>query len=393
MQYRKDRYGELISLLGYGCMRFTKNGNSIDLDKAERELMLAIKSGVNYLDTAYIYPGSEVAVGEILHRNHCREEIRLATKLPQYYIKSGVAIEKYFNEQLTRLQTDYIDYYLMHMLTDVAAWEKLKKLGIEDWITQKKKEGKIRNIGFSFHGNTEMFIQILDAYDWDFCQIQYNYMDEHTQAGRTGLQEAAKRGIPVIIMEPLRGGKLVDLLPEKAKKRIAEDPKKRTPAELAFRWLWEQPEVTCVLSGMNSEEMIRENVRIASEVQTGEFTEEDFALIEAVKKDIQDTLKVGCTGCGYCMPCPKGIDIPAAFRCYNHMYTEKKGAGRHEYLQTVCLRKDFRPVSACVECGKCESHCPQHLAIRQKLKEADGKLLPFYYKIGLKVVKKLGLFW
>ena len=149
MQYRKDRYGEPISLLGYGCMRFTKNGNSIDLDKAERELMLAIKSGVNYLDTAYIYPGSEVAVGEILHRNHCREEIRLATKLPQYYIKSGAAIEKYFNEQLTRLQTDYIDYYLMHMLTDVAAWEKLKKLGIEAWITQKKKEGKIRNIGFS----------------------------------------------------------------------------------------------------------------------------------------------------------------------------------------------------------------------------------------------------
>ena len=284
MQYRKDRYGEPISLLGYGCMRFTKNGNSIDLDKAERELMLAIKSGVNYLDTAYIYPGSEVAVGEILHRNHCREEIRLATKLPQYYIKSGAAIEKYFNEQLTRLQTDYIDYYLMHMLTDVAAWEKLKKLGIEAWITQKKKEGKIRNIGFSFHGNTEMFIQILDAYDWDFCQIQYNYMDEHTQAGRTGLQEAAKRGIPVIIMEPLRGGKLVDLLPEKAKKRIAEDPKKRTPAELAFRWLWEQPEVTCVLSGMNSEEMIRENVRIASEVQTGEFTEEDFCIDRGGKK-------------------------------------------------------------------------------------------------------------
>lgn len=169
----------------------------------------------------------------------------------------------------------------------------------------EKERGENSQYQVSFHGNTEMFIQILDAYDWDFCQIQYNYMDEHTQAGRTGLQEAAKRGIPVIIMEPLRGGKLVDLLPEKAKKRIAEDPKKRTPAELAFRWLWEQPEVTCVLSGMNSEEMIRENVRIASEVQTGEFTEKDFSLIEAVKKDIQDTLKVGCTGCGYCMPCPE----------------------------------------------------------------------------------------
>lgn len=355
--------------------------------------MEAIRSGVNYFDTAYVYGGSEAALGEILARNGVREQVYIATKLPHYLIKSKAGLEKCFQEQLKRLRTDHVDYYLMHMLNDVQTWQGLCVKGVDQWIREKQASGQIGSIGFSYHGNSANFKELLDAYDWDFCQIQYNYMDEHTQAGRAGLQEAAKRGIPVIIMEPLRGGKLVDLLPEKAKKRIAEDPKKRTPAELAFRWLWEQPEVTCVLSGMNSEEMIRENVRIASEVQTGEFTEEDFSLIEAVKKDIQDTLKVGCTGCGYCMPCPKGIDIPAAFRCYNHMYTEKKGAGRHEYLQTVCLRKDFRPVSACVGCGKCESHCPQHLAIRQKLKEADGKLLPFYYKIGLKVVKKLGLFW
>lgn len=393
MQYRNDRYGNKISLLGYGCMRFTKKGNAIDIDKAEKELMTAIRGGVNYLDTAYIYPGSEVAVGEILKRNHCREQVNIATKLPQYYIKSEGAIDRYFNEQLERLQTDYIDYYLMHMLTDVAAWDKLKELGIEQWIERKKQEGKIRNIGFSFHGNTEMFLQILDAYDWDFCQIQYNYMDEHTQAGRVGLQAAAKKGIPVIIMEPLRGGKLVDLLPEKAKQIIAEHPKKRTAAEWAFRWLWEQPEVTCVLSGMNSIDMVEENMRIASRVQVGEFTEEDFAMIEKVKQEIQDTLRVGCTACGYCMPCPKGIDIPATFRCYNHMYTEGRGPGRHEYLQTVCLQKDFGDVRRCVECGKCESHCPQHLAIRSKLKEADKELLPFYYRIGLKVVRKLRLFW
>lgn len=393
MQYRNDRYGNKISLLGYGCMRFTRKGNAIDIDKAEKELMTAIRGGVNYLDTAYIYSGSEVAVGEILKRNHCREQVNIATKLPQYYIKSEGAIDRYFNEQLERLQTDYIDYYLMHMLTDVAAWDKLKELGIEQWIKRKKQEGKIRNIGFSFHGNTEMFLQILDAYDWDFCQIQYNYMDEHTQAGRVGLQAAAKEGIPVIIMEPLRGGKLVDLLPEKAKQIIAEYPEKRTAAEWAFRWLWEQPEVTCVLSGMNSIDMVEENMRIASQVQVGEFSEEDFAMIEKVKQEIQDTLRVGCTACGYCMPCPKGIDIPATFRCYNHMYTEGRGPGRHEYLQTVCLQKDFGDVRRCVECGKCESHCPQHLAIRSKLKEADKELLPFYYRIGLKVVRKLRLFW
>ncbi len=390
MQYRNDRYGQPISLLGYGCMRFTKKGNSIDIDKAEREVMAAIRGGVNYLDTAYIYPGSEAAVGEILKRNGCREQVYIATKLPQYYIKSKGAIDRYFEEQLKRLGTDYIDYYLMHMLTDVTAWNKLKELGIEEWIAKKKREGSIRNLGFSFHGNTEMFLQILDAYDWDFCQIQYNYMDEHTQAGREGLRAAAARGIPVIIMEPLRGGKLVDLLPETAKKQIAGYPKKRTPAEWAFRWLWEQPEVTCVLSGMNSLDMVEENMRIADEVQEGEFTEEDLALIERIKQEIQNTLRVGCTGCGYCMPCPKGIDIPAVFRCYNHMYTEGRGSGRHEYLQTVCLQKDFADAGSCIECGRCEQHCPQHLEIRENLKEADDKLLPFYYKIGIKLIKKLG---
>lgn len=392
MQYRKNRQGEPISILGYGCMRFTKKGNSIDIDKAEKEVMAAIRGGVNYLDTAYIYPGSEVALGEILKRNHCREQVSIATKLPQYLIKSEAAMDKYFNEQLSRLQTDYVDYYLMHMLTDIAAWEKLCKLGIKEWIAKKKEEGKIKNLGFSFHGNTEMFLQILDAYDWDFCQIQYNYMDEHSQAGRKGLQAAAEKNIPVIIMEPLRGGKLVDLLPEKAKKLIADNERKRTPAEWAFRWLWNQPEVTCVLSGMNSLAMVEENVQIASSAEAGAFTKEDFALIEAVKQEINSNIKVGCTGCSYCMPCPKGVDIPTAFRCYNRMYTENKKAGRFEYAQIVALQKEMSDMGRCIECGKCESHCPQHIEIRRELKEARKHLLPWYYVVIIKIAR-LFKFW
>ena len=237
-----------------------------------------------------------------------------------------------------------------------------------------------------------MFLKILDAYDWDFCQIQYNYMDEHTQAGRRGLKAAAERGIPVIIMEPLRGGKLVELLPKTAKRKIAQDAKKRTPAELAFRWLWDQPEVTCVLSGMNSLEMVRENIRVASQVQAGELTEEDFALIQSVRDEIQKTMKVGCTGCGYCMPCPKGIDIPAAFRCYNRMYAEQKGSGRHEYLQVTAFQKEMSLPETCVKCGKCESRCPQHIKIRKELKRAEKALLPWYYKIGVKIIR-LFKFW
>lgn len=387
MQYRKNRNGESISVLGYGCMRFTKKMNSIDIDKAEKEVMAAIEAGVNYLDTAYIYPGSEAAVGEILERNHCRDKVNIATKLPQYMVKTKESLDKYFNEELNRLRTDHVDYYLMHMLTDVASWEKLKRLGIEEWISNKKAEGKIRNIGFSFHGNTEMFLQILNAYDWDFCQIQYNYMDETSQAGRKGLQAAAEKGIPVIIMEPLRGGKLVDLLPDKAKKLIAAHPKKRTPAEWAFRWLWNQPEVTCVLSGMNSLEMVQENVRVASEVQVGEFTDEDLAMIEQIKQEINHNIKVGCTGCGYCLPCPKGVDIPGTFRCYNEMYTEGKNVGRFEYLQVTGIRKEVSDASKCVECGKCEQHCPQHIEIRKNLKQARKELQPPVIRLVLKIVR------
>ena len=391
MNYRNDKHGEPISLLGYGCMRFTKKGGSIDLDKAEKELKLAIESGVNYLDTAYIYPGSEVALGQILERTGLRDKVNIATKLPGYMIKSTKSIEKHFQEQLSRLKTDHIDYYLMHMLTDLQSWDKLCELGIREWIQEKKESGAIRNIGFSFHGNTDRFLQILDAYDWEFCQIQYNYLDETTQAGVKGLHAAAEKGIPVIIMEPLRGGKLVNLLPEKAEELIKNDPKKRTPAELALRWLWNQPEVTCVLSGMNSTEMVEENCRIASEVEAGEFTEEDFELVAGIRDAIREITKVGCTACGYCMPCPKGVDIPAAFRYYNETMISGKRSARFEYAQVVGIRKEKSFPTQCVACGKCQSHCPQGIRIIDELKNANKALRPLPYRIGTSIARRFML--
>ena len=386
MQYRTDRQGCEISVLGYGCMRFTKKGVATDMEKTEKEILLAIERGINYFDTAYIYPGSEVALGQILAKNNLREKVHIATKLPQYLIRNEAAIEKYFNEQLERLQTDYIDYYLMHMLTDIDAWNTLKALGIEEWIKQKKSEGKINQIGFSYHGNSPMFLEILNAYDWDFCQIQYNYMDEVSQAGVKGLKAAAEKGIPVIIMEPLRGGKLVNI-PAQAKEFLNKSSRNWTPAELSLRWLWNQPEVTCVLSGMNSSEMIEENCNIASNAKADEFTSDDFALIEDIKKILKQKTRVNCTGCRYCMPCPKNVDIPAIFSAYNNMYTEAKISALADFVRTVGLRKESAFATQCIGCGKCENHCPQHIPIREKLKEADKKLRPWPIRIGMAAVR------
>lgn len=392
MQYRKDKKGNDISLLGYGCLRFTKKGTGIDLEKAEKEILEAIQSGVNYFDTAYVYGGSEAALGEILERNHCRDKVNIATKLPHYLIKSVEGAEKLFQEELRRLRTDHVEYYLMHMLSDIATWNRLVRLGIKDWIQEKLESGQIRNIGFSFHGSTPMFKQLVDAYDWDFCQIQYNYIDEFSQAGVEGLHYAYEKGIPVIIMEPLRGGRLVDLLPKSAKEIFANDPKGRTPAEMAFKWLYDQPEVTCVLSGMNDMDMVRQNVKTASEAFAGCLTDDDRKLIRCVKDEINRTVKVGCTGCGYCMPCPKGVDIPGTFRCYNAIYSEGKKSAKKDY-RFFAMKKHPTGASECIRCGKCETHCPQKIPIREELKHAAAELEGFQYKavkLGAKLFKLYG---
>ena len=388
LNYREDKYGNKLSILGFGCMRFPRKATGIDFEETEKEIVYAVENGINYFDTAYVYGGSESVLGEILEKNSLRDKIYVATKLPHYLIKSKKDLETKFNEQLKRLRTDHIDYYLMHMLTDVDTWGRLISLGILDWIEEKKSSGAIKQIGFSYHGNSEAFCALIDAYDWDFCQIQYNYMDENSQAGRRGLLYANSKGIPVIIMEPLRGGKLVTHLPEDAEKVFASHSVSHTPAQWAFRWLWNQPEVTVVLSGMNSMEMLEDNVNTASDASVGSLTEKDEDMLKSVVTAINAKMKVGCTGCGYCMPCPKNVDIPGTFAAYNRRFSEGKFWAYVDYFMCTALRTNSTSASNCVECGKCEKHCPQGIEIRKELKAARKELEGPIYRVAAKVAKR-----
>ena len=387
MQYRLDKHGNKISVLGFGCMRFTSKGTKLDFDKAESELLAAYNAGVNYFDTAYIYNGSEELLGKVLEKNNLRDKVFIATKLPQYLIKNQSDLDKYFNEELKRLRTDHVDFYLMHMLNDIKSWGRLKNLGILDWIKAKKDSGQIKQIGFSYHGNSDYFIKLIDDYDWDMCLVQYNYLDENSQAGKTGVEYAGSKGIPVNVMEPLRGGRLVNSLPDKAKKLFNNYKIKRDPAEWSFKWLWSQKEIMCVLSGMNSLEMVNLNTKYADTAKVGEYTEEDQALLEEVKKAINEKMKVPCTGCRYCMPCPRNVDIPGTFSAYNKVYSDGFFTGEKEYFMCTALRKDSTAASNCIECGKCEKHCPQGIEIRKELKNARKKVEGPIYKIISKLVK------
>ena len=387
MNYRLDKYGNALSILGYGCMRFPQKLGIIDMEETEKLIMAAIRGGVNYFDTAYIYPGSEAALGQILYNNGVREQVKIATKLPHYLMKSREKMDALFAEELKRLKTDYVDFYLMHMLTDDATWERLKALGIEQWIAEKKASGQIRQIGFSYHGGPETFCRLVDAYDWDFCQIQYNYMDEHTQAGRKGLQYAAAKGLPVIIMEPLRGGRLVNNLPQEAVKLFAGHPNGWTAAQWSLRWLWNQPEVTVVLSGMNSLKMIEENMQTASVAAAGDLTQPDQELLQKVVKELNAKIKVGCTGCGYCQPCPAGVDIPGVFAAYNRKYQDGTFRALKDYFMCTTLRTNATAASGCIGCGKCEQHCPQHIEIRKELKQVRKELEGPVYQVGRKAAK------
>ena len=385
MQYRVND----LSVLGFGCMRFPRKGAATDMKQTEQQIMHAIENGVNYFDTAYVYPGSEAALGKILEENGVRDKVNIATKLPHYLLKEAGDAQKYFEKELERLRTDHVDYYLMHMLPDVNVWKDLcENKHIDEWIDEKKKNGEIGKIGFSYHGGKESFKALLDVYPWEFSQIQYNYLDENSQAGREGLNYAAAKGIPVIIMEPLRGGRLATKLPKKAGNMIAKHDSRRSPAEWALKWLWDQPEVSVILSGMNSMEMLDENIRIANETEAFSMTDEEHEFINKVRDAINEKVKVGCTGCAYCMPCPAGVDIPGVFRCYETSYIDGFVTGMKEYIMCTTLRSNKSMASLCVGCGRCVSHCPQGIQIPDQLKNVKKRLEGNIYKIGAAILKK-----
>ena len=394
MLYRTQGKDTELSLLGYGCMRFSKKGGRIDQEKTERELARALELGVNYFDTAYIYPGCEEALGLFAAKNDNRSRMLIATKMPHYTCKTIDDYERIFNEQLERLKTDYIDYYLIHMLTSIDSWNRCVSMGVPEWIEQKKREGKIRRIGFSYHGGREDFKRICDAYDWEFTQIQLNYLDAGAQAGTEGLLYAASRGLPVIIMEPLRGGRLASGLAPAAKQVFEQyDILHDTHTSLAawgLQWLFNLPEVTCVLSGMNDIAQVEENCALASTVEAGSLSEDVLDVYECAIEEIRKTEKVGCTGCGYCLPCPMGIDIPTCFRCYNTRASEGWFPAMWGYIQSTALTAKPKNAGLCIGCGKCAKHCPQHIDIPTEMKNAAKALENPIFKL---VKRFKGVYW
>lgn len=384
MQYRTDpRSGNRLSALGFGCMRFSKSlsasfglsvGKPFDERKVEELLVNAIDRGINYFDTAYLYAGSEEILGSTLQKHGLRDKVYIATKFPLMFAKKAEDLDSYFETELERLQTDHVDYYLFHMLSDLDTWDKLCDWGVGEWIAAQKAAGQIRQIGFSFHGARDTFLKLLDVHDWDFCQIQLNYSDENFQAGVTGLEAAAAKGIPVMIMEPLLGGQLSAGLPDEAVKRFRDDDPRLSPSAWGLRWVWNHPEVTVVLSGMNEMAQLEENVRTVEDARPGILSERELAAYRDVKQMFNASYKVHCTGCHYCMPCPAGVNIPGCFSAYNTYHSISRSTATLQYGMTTLLSGDPSYASLCRKCGKCETQCPQHLPIRRYLEDVQSTM-------------------
>lgn len=372
MQYCSFTKDELkVSKLGFGCMRFPVLGGDsgkIDKNLATEMLHYAVDNGINYIDTAYPYHkgNSEEFVGQALKGGY-REKVYLATKLPCWLTHSYEDFEKYLDEQLHRLQTEYIDFYLLHALSE-DTWNKVHNLKVLEFLDEAKNKGKIKYVGFSFHDDLNVFKSIIDSYPWDFCQIQLNYMDRQYQAGLSGMKYAADKNISLVIMEPIKGGKL-SVASNEIDSIWNKSDIKRTPAEWALRWVYNLKEVSVVLSGMSTMDHVVENIKTAQNAIPNSLTEKELRLIDEAADIYVKNIKVGCTSCEYCLPCPEGVSIPNIFESYNNMYvygTEKES--RSTYNRYIELKID---ASNCVECGQCESACPQHLSIIESLKDAD----------------------
>lgn len=369
MLYRKmGKTNEEVSILGFGCMRLPVNEDkSINEDEATKMLRYAIDNGVNYVDTAWPYhrKESEPFVGRAL-QNGYREKVFLATKLPSWAIEKREDMDDYLNQQLEKLQTEVIDFYLIHALNK-KWWKDLVENDLFDFMEKAKADGRINHIGFSFHDDLETFKKIVDDYDWEFCQIQYNYVDQDWQAGKEGLFYAAEKDLGIVIMEPLRGGRLTQNIPEDIKAVWNRGETQRSPAEWALRWLWNTPEISTVLSGMSTMAQVKENIQIANEGVANSLNQKELALVECVRGIYDDRTVVDCTQCEYCIPCPAGVNIPGCFRFYNdaHMFNAIEW-GKRNYNAFI---KDERKASNCIDCGECEEKCPQNIAIREELKK------------------------
>jgi len=376
MQRRKfGKYGFDVSALGFGMMRLPvidRDQAKIDEEKTRQMVHYAIDHGVDYIDTAYNYHDgqSEIMVGKIL-KEGLREKVNLATKCPTWLVKVREDFDRLLAEQLVKLQTDRIDMYLLHSLNK-ERWQPLVEAGVFDFLTRAKQDGRIRYAGFSFHDDVATFKTIVDSYDWDFCQIQYNYMDECTQAGTEGLKYASRKGLAVVIMEPLRGGKLAQNVPDGVQAIWDKSGIKRTPAGWGLRWVWNHPEVTVVLSGMSAMEQLQENIRTAETAFPNSLSPEELALFEEVKAFYRGRTKIACTGCRYCALCPQNIRIADLFSAYNEAWMfDSVDSLRRSYQR---FKEWAGDPALCLECGQCEEKCPQRLPVRQLLKEIDADL-------------------
>ncbi|MEZ5334247.1 MAG: aldo/keto reductase [Methanolobus sp.] len=375
MLYRKmPKNGDELSILGFGAMRLpVREDGSIDEKRATDMVRYAIDNGVNYIDTAWPYHmgESEPFLARALADGY-REKVKIATKQPQWMVKKPEDMDRFLNAQLEKLNTNCIDYYLVHSLVG-SSWKTIKEIGVLEFLDRAKADGRIVNAGFSYHGDPEDFAPIVDSYEWDFCQIQYNFLDTNVQAGTAGLKHAASKGLGVVIMEPLRGGNLADPVPLEVLDIWNEADVKRSPVEWALRWVWNHQEVTVVLSGMSALEHVEENLRIAEDGLPDSLSEKELNLVERVAEKYGKLMPIDCTGCRYCMPCPEGVDIPACFDVYNNLHMFG-GSDRLKMMYAAKLGgilrgADTNFASQCVQCGQCLDACPQHIAIPDMLEK------------------------
>lgn len=365
--------GLQVSVLGFGCMRFPVIGNDnsrIDEEQAMKMIHHAIDNGINYFDTAYPYHAHDFSKGGASEpflakalKNGYREKVYLATKLPSWLVESREDMDRFLDEQLERLDTGAIDFYLLHSL-DRISWKKLLQFGVLEFLNSAIEAEKIRYAGFSYHDEVGLFKEIVDAYNWTFCQIQYNYLDEEFQAGREGLNYAAGKGLAVVAMEPLRGGTLVNGLPPAARKVMLDAAPERTAVEWALQWLWRQPEVTVVLSGMSHLDHVKENIQLANDFSQKEWTAKDKDTLQSAVGITRELQRVNCTDCGYCMPCPEGVNISRNFALCNDHYMVQDPAAKLRYQR---LLSETAKASNCVQCGQCEPLCPQGIHIMEEL--------------------------